>query len=619
MEYGIWERFAGSLAFVVLAIAMWGHFSIWYRRLITGHEKFVLGATCSFASCGAALLGVEMPTGGSFDLRFAPLLLAATYGGPVSAVTAGLPSFAFEFLLEGSVARTGILSTLIVSILGSFAYLLPRKWLDPESKRVAHLIVPTVIGGLLLAHIPSVLAHAPLSDLGLPLIVTNSLAVSICGLIMLKTAQVHFERRVLETAFAQSPDYLYVKDRQSRFIAVNDNMARLFRFKSPSEMIGLSDFNLRQPPTAEELYFREQEIMRTAVPIVDAQERLGDRDLLASKVPLRDDDGRVVGLAGVTRDITDRVELERELRQKRNLLAQAMEGMSEGFAIYDKEGVLIFCNEQYRGAYPYSGEARIVGAHITAILRRVVETGEIVGLPVARAEDWIQAAGAAMRVNHDEELQLRNGQWRSVKTRLANDGTAMVVVSDISAAKHAELALRRAADQMQALSKTDGLTNLTNRRGFDEALAEEIQTCIRHRLPLSILMIDVDWFKAYNDTYGHLAGDDCLRVVARCLAQSVKRSTDIVARYGGEEFVVLLPDTQEQGASIVAEEFNRQLALACISHTGSEFGRVTASIGILSATDFSRKTEPAELLGIADTALYEAKKLGRNQAVIKRI
>ncbi len=466
---------------------------------------------------------------------------------------------------------------------------------------------------VILVTLPSLTKSGAASAFGVPLVLMNCVATIICGLIMLKTARLKLERRVLETAFSQSPDYLYVKDRESRFIAVNNNMARLFHFSSPAEMFGLSDFSLRTAPDAEELYHREQEIIRTGKPLVDFLERMGERHLLASKVPLLDSEGQIIGLAGVTRDVTESIELERELRQKRNLLTLAMNGMSEGFAMFDKKGVLVFCNEQYRNAFPLSRDVRVVGAHITKILQRVIETGERVGLPQETPEKWVEAAAAALHVNKDEEIQLRNGEWRALKTRLAHDGSAMVVVSDITVTKEAEAALQLSAQQLRSLADTDGLTSLANRRAFDAAFVREFEKCRETNIALSVLMIDVDRFKLYNDTYGHLAGDECLRAVGKCLGKSVKRSGDVVARYGGEEFVVMLPNTDEAGAMVVAEEFNRLLSREDLPHTSSEFGRVTASIGISSTGGKVSFSDTQKLLAAADAAMYEAKEQGRNQ------
>lgn len=619
MATGIWEQFAGNLAFVVLAIAMWAHVSIWYKRFIGGSEKLLFGAVAGCTSVGSMLLAIQFHPGIYLDLRFAPLALAAVLGGPVSAVTAVIPAVAFRTYLGGTAALDGVVAILVISSIGGAIYLLPRTRFSAGRALIFLTLGLATALTVMLAILPSLTKIGALSSIGFPLITANCVATILCGLVMIKTDRVQLERRILETAFSQSPDYLYVKDRDSRFLIVNDNMVRLFRFQAASDMTGLSDFNLRTPPEAEGLYFQEQEIMRTGEPMIDFLERLSERHLLASKAPLRDGEGKVIGLAGVTRDITERVELERELREKRNLLTLAMHGMSEGFAIFDKKGFLVFCNAQYRDAFPFSRDVRVVGAHISDILRSVAETGERVGLPEEGPDEWIMAAAASLPVNKDEEIQLKNGEWRALKTRLAHDGTAMVVVSDITVTKHAEIALKQSADQLRTLADTDGLTNLTNRRAFDQALAIETEHCIKKDMPLSILMIDIDRFKAYNDTYGHLAGDDCLRAVGTCLARSVKRSTDLVARYGGEEFVVLLPNTDDKGAAVVAEEFTRLLACENIPHEGSGFGRVTASIGISSASGKGLHFGSARVLSTADAALYDAKDQGRNQAIARSI
>ena len=616
MTTGIWGQFAGNLALVTLAIAMWAHVSIWCQRLIAGYEKLLLGCVAGSTSAGSMLLAIQIHPGTYIDLRYAPIALAGAFGGPVSAVAAIIPAVILRFYLGGTSVLDGVVAILVVSVLGSAIYLLSRSRFSAVRDIV--LLTMAIAGSLavMMVVLPSLKAAGTLSLIGLPLIATNCASAILGGLVILKTDHLQFERRVLETAFSQSPDYLYVKDKDSRFVIVNDNMVRLFRFRRSSDLVGLSDFNLRTPPDAEELYAREQEIMRTGVPLVDCLERMGNRHLLASKVPLRNSEGRIIGLAGVTRDITERVELESELREKRNLLSLAMSGMSEGLAMFDRNGFLVFCNDQYRDAFPLSRDARLVGAHITDILRRVAETGERADLPQEAAEEWIVET-ARLRLNKDEEIQLFNGEWRSLKTRLSSDGTAMVVVSDISAAKQAEIALKLSAERLRTLAETDGLTSLANRRAFDEAFASEAEHCLNKDMPLSVLMIDIDRFKAYNDTYGHLAGDECIRVVGRCLEESVKRATDVVARYGGEEFVVLLPNTGEKGALAVAQEFARLINERRIPHGGSEFGQVTASIGISSATAEGLRLGTAQFLSVADSALYAAKESGRNRAVLR--
>ena len=162
------------------------------------------------------------------------------------------------------------------------------------------------------------------------------------------------------------------------------------------------------------------------------------------------------------------------------------------------------------------------------------------------------------------------------------------------------------------LALSDALTGVANRRRFDEAMQLECAQVRRTGRPLSALMIDVDYFKAYNDRYGHQAGDLCLSQVARCLLEAVKRPTDIVARYGGEEFAMILPDTDERGADVVAQSLLSNVSAANLLHEGSSLGRVSISIGGICIPGLS-VAAPTALIRAADAALYEAKNSGRNR------
>ncbi|HET7812800.1 MAG TPA: diguanylate cyclase [Candidatus Baltobacteraceae bacterium] len=162
------------------------------------------------------------------------------------------------------------------------------------------------------------------------------------------------------------------------------------------------------------------------------------------------------------------------------------------------------------------------------------------------------------------------------------------------------------------LALTDALTGLANRRAFDESLNREWRRCARSSAPLSLLVIDVDYFKVYNDTYGHVAGDECLRQVAAAIAACAGRSTDVAARYGGEEFAVLLPETALENAAHVADSINRRIWSCAIAHDGSSLGRVTVSIGCASIVPASGEA-PQTLVETADRHLYAAKERGRNR------
>jgi diguanylate cyclase (GGDEF)-like protein len=156
------------------------------------------------------------------------------------------------------------------------------------------------------------------------------------------------------------------------------------------------------------------------------------------------------------------------------------------------------------------------------------------------------------------------------------------------------------------------LTGLANRRGFDTGLREEFVRALRHGRPLALIMIDADYFKQYNDTYGHPAGDACLRRIGEAIKAARNRPGDLSARYGGEEMAVLLPDTSVDGALAVAEKIRAAIMALQITHGGSPFGMVTVSAGIAACVPAHHGDNESQLLDAADRALYLAKAGGRN-------
>ena len=176
----------------------------------------------------------------------------------------------------------------------------------------------------------------------------------------------------------------------------------------------------------------------------------------------------------------------------------------------------------------------------------------------------------------------------------------------------AEDALQSAADQLSVLAATDGLTGLVNRRQFDATLDQEWRRSIRNGTPISLLMLDADCFKSYNDRYGHLAGDEVLRSIASCVQLTLRRPADTGARYGGEEFAAILSETDAAGAWSTAERVRAAVAALEVPHAGSPAGWVTVSIGV--ATAYPQLGQHAPLLvREADEGLYEAKHNGRNR------
>lgn len=183
---------------------------------------------------------------------------------------------------------------------------------------------------------------------------------------------------------------------------------------------------------------------------------------------------------------------------------------------------------------------------------------------------------------------------------------------------HAAILERNAAvEELKRISLTDGLTRIYNRRHFDQTLASEFRRSRRDQLTLSLILLDVDCFKQFNDHYGHQAGDDCLIQVAGVLRSVVQRPADVVARYGGEEFVVILPETSCEGALAVAEDIRQAVAGLNIPHVKSTVADcVTVSLGVASLVPapYAKDAQADALIKAADENLYRAKQSGRNRA-----
>ena len=212
--------------------------------------------------------------------------------------------------------------------------------------------------------------------------------------------------------------------------------------------------------------------------------------------------------------------------------------------------------------------------------------------------------------------QVLSEQNRDLAT--ANQRLEERVVERTVELAHANQMLTGLNLQLEALSNTDGLLGIANRRYFDARLAVEWSRAVREQQAVSLLMIDVDHFKHYNDTYGHQAGDACLQSIAQAALSAVKRPTDLLARYGGEELMVLLPSTALNGAKRMAQSIRKAIADRHIPHADSPVSgeaEVTVSIGIATMTP-DEATGPAALVAAADQALYAAKDGGRNRVCV---
>ena len=225
------------------------------------------------------------------------------------------------------------------------------------------------------------------------------------------------------------------------------------------------------------------------------------------------------------------------------------------------------------------------------------------------------------------QFRHKNGEWRWFNTREvvfardANGKPTQILgsVQDITDGKRAEVALKRANLELENLAALDSLTQVANRRRFDDYLTQEWKRLVREQQPLALLLGDVDYFKAYNDYYGHQGGDDCLIKVTQALNRAVKRPADLVVRYGGEEFAVILPNTDIKGAIVVAEAIRLEVQQLQLPHPRSQVSEfVTLSLGVTSMIPTLERS-PEALIMAADRALYAAKRQGRNHFCVRSV
>lgn len=316
------------------------------------------------------------------------------------------------------------------------------------------------------------------------------------------------------------------------------------------------------------------------------------------------------------------VRLRRELRASQEAHAVAcaseqryrsvLQAVKDGIVITDLNGLVQSANPAVLLLLGISNEKDVLGTEIVKLLHQIdrqpsqdniqrMRKGEPFGVQDFRS---LRKDGSEFYVSVNAEFILDpKGERCGI----------VFVGRDISERKAMEIALSESNRRLSELSITDGLTEIANRRHFDEVFAMEYARHIRSGRTLSLIMLDVDHFKHFNDSFGHLAGDECLKSIAQVLKGSARRSSDLAARYGGEEFACILPETDHEGALCVAEKIRigiRQLAIP--NEPNSAASVVSASLGVVSVRCFAGKNR-CELISCADAMLYRAKAEGRDR------
>ena len=336
-------------------------------------------------------------------------------------------------------------------------------------------------------------------------------------------------------------------------------------------------------------------------------------DLEMKGTPIKSPDGEIQVIT-VSRDITLRKRAEEELRQTTMKLKTLVSSLPYGVMVEDEEGRMVLHNDAYSNIFHYHPKASMPSEKDQPLLANEMECvikdfpayqrkkGQIVQSRQSRQSEEIRLTDGQI-VECDAIPMLEEGHF---------DGY-LWIFRDVTEKKVAERKLQEANQILQKLSMIDGLTGIANRRCFNEALEKKWNKVNGSTQPISLLLLDIDFFKAFNDLYGHQAGDACLQQVGSILESISWGSQDLAARYGGEEFVVLLPGKTAEQAIETASAIQKAIEQAHIPHHGSSIGEyLTLSIGI-STIMAAGMGQPAHLIAEADKALYEAKRNGRNQ------
>jgi diguanylate cyclase (GGDEF)-like protein/PAS domain S-box-containing protein len=615
----VFEDLFASFAVVALFVAAWALSQEWIRSWPRTVRMVGAGVYMGFAAVTAMVMAVPFGEGILFDLRTVLLGLAGLFAGPVAALIAGLLAAAYRLWLGGAGAQAGVISIIIGCLSGWLAFLVRTRLGSWRAALAAFTGIQSLLPLAIFAMLPATVRLDAFVPAILPLIGLNLFAS------LLAATGIEISRRrgrythLLRAAIRQSPDYFYIKDKKSRFVIANGGVLAATGVSDIEELVGRTDFDFETPERAERHYADEREVLRSGLPMVDREETIQlegrpPRSFVTTKTPIRNADGSIAGLVGVTRDLTDRLQLEHALRSTKSELDTIMQGMSDGLARFDADNRLVFVNANYQNLFPLTGRARQPGAALGDILDAVIRSGEQL-LGTLDPGVWKRSILAHTITGGEEQVQMADGRWLLIRTQPLDVGGAVVIVSDVTTLKRAETQLAGVAEQFRVLATTDPLTGLHNRRDFDQVLEREFLRARKSEAPIGLLLADIDHFKAFNDTYGHPAGDACLRQIAACIGAASRRADDMAARYGGEEFAIILPRTDAVRAALVAAAILDAVERLAIPHRASASGLVSLSIGI-ATREAHNHDDVASLLKAADIALYKAKRAGRGRVVL---
>lgn len=420
------------------------------------------------------------------------------------------------------------------------------------------------------------------------------------------TSDSAFELARLRELVALNSDWIWEVNPEGRYVYSSPVATEILGY-STEEILGKTPLDFMLPEEVDNVgaVFAAKVARRERFSGLINRNRRKDGSVIVletSGVPIYDKNGEFAGYRGIDRDVTTLWSRQFQLE-----------------AVYDSAPVALFvADRDLRFAITNDVMASLCG----------VSGKELIGRKVAdflSPEQDSKGRNAFAILDAGGDVPNRDISWDGMQYEIIvkplRDISGVitgltVALVDITERVHAKRALQEAKHRLETYAGQDYLTGLANRRSFDELLIRSVRGALRERQMISVIMADIDFFKKYNDRYGHQAGDVCLREIAHVLRATVKRPEDVVGRYGGEEFIVVLPNTGMDGARVVAEQLRAAVEAMNKPHEDHPLQHVTMSFGVASIDPCSpipTGSNPWELIvKQADEALYEAKSSGRN-------
>lgn len=425
-------------------------------------------------------------------------------------------------------------------------------------------------------------------------------------------SQAEANGKMIFSLIENSPEPIMVYQ-DEKIVFINNKFEELVQ-SSADRIIGTSIFDMILPNYHALVKERVQEILegktfqnRLELKIYVSKRHIIDIDISSALITYENKPAIEV----ILRDVTVQKQLEEELRKNEQLYRFVTENSTDIISYVNPDGIYEYISPSCEKVFGYQQE-ELIGQNMFYFFHEF-EMEDIEEL-VSAAKAELDFTSFSHRYRRKDESYI----WVETNARaIRNSGgkleAIVAVTRDITERVEKENELKDTNAMLRYLSNMDGLTGIPNRRYFEDKLQEEWNRTQRNRMPLSALMMDIDYFKKYNDHYGHLAGDECIKEIAKILSATLKRPGDFAARYGGEEFVVLLPETDAKGAAAVAQFILDKVRKRKIKNEGSKIDEfITISIGCASLIP-NQDLQPEDLIRFADLELYRAKKSGKNQ------